>query len=96
MQASNLHRDSTSRDDDECDATQLESPEDLVDRFGVTASLLILCTGLLIAAVWFASSPNFEKCSALENVAERNVCYDALKNELFKPPAKGADLKIGQ
>jgi hypothetical protein len=101
MQASNWGFDPASTEDDENDVTQRESledlpPEDLVNRFGTRMSLLVLCVGLLIAAVWFVSRPNFERCSALENVAERDVCYGALRNELLKPPAKGADLKIGQ
>jgi hypothetical protein len=31
---------------------------------------------------------SFQKCSALENVTQRNTCYDELRNELLKPPAK--------
>ena len=47
---------------------------------------------LFIAAIWVTSRPSFEKCSALENVTERNACYDGLRKELLKPPAKGADV----
>ena len=31
------------------------------------------------------------KCSVLESATERNACYDELRNELSRPPAKGAD-----
>jgi hypothetical protein len=47
--------------------------------------------GFLIAAVWLVRSPSFEKCVALENATERSACYDNLRAELLKPPAKGAE-----
>jgi hypothetical protein len=72
-----------------------KSPEDAADRFGVRAALLVLCVGFAIAAMWLVTGPSFEKCSALENLAQRNACYDALRNDLFKPPAKGGDLRNG-
>ena len=72
-----------------------ESPEEAADRFGVRAALVVLCIGLFIAAMWLVTGPSFEKCSALENLAQRNACYDALRNNLFKPPAKGGDLRNG-
>jgi hypothetical protein len=37
------------------------------------------------------SRPSFEKCLALENEPERQVCYENLRAELLKPPAKGAE-----
>jgi hypothetical protein len=80
--------------DDECDLTELQSPEEIVDRFGMRASLLMLCIGLLIAAVWLVSRPSFEKCLALENATERQACYDNLRAELLKPPAKGAEAPV--
>jgi hypothetical protein len=48
-----------------------ESPEELIDRFGIRTGLLVLCIALFIAAIWVVSRPSFEKCSALENVTER-------------------------
>jgi hypothetical protein len=81
--------------DDEFDVTAHKSPEDLVDQFGIRASLVILCIGLLMAAIWVVGRPSFGKCSALENVMERNACYDQLRSDLLKPPAKGADLRYG-
>jgi hypothetical protein len=48
-----------------------------------------------IAAIWFVRSPSFEKCSALENATDRNACFDRLRKELLKPPAKGADIPKG-
>jgi hypothetical protein len=55
----------------------------------------VLCVGFAIAAMWLVTGPSFEKCSALENLAQRNACYDALRNDLFKAPAKGGDLRNG-
>jgi hypothetical protein len=42
--------------DDECDLAEPKSPEEFVDRFGMRAALLILCVGLLIAAVWMVTT----------------------------------------
>ena len=69
-----------------------ESQEALIDRFGIRTALFVLCVALFIAAIWLVSRPSFEKCSALENVTERNACFDTLRNDLLKPPAKGADI----
>src|ERR1700735_2716046 len=84
----------TISNDDECDLAEHKSPEEFVDRFGVWVSLLILFVGLLIAAVWMVSRPSFEKCLALENATERQTCYDNLRTELLKPPAKGAEAPV--
>jgi hypothetical protein len=81
----------TRPNDDEYDLAEPKSPEELIDRFGMRASLLTLCVGLLIAAVWMVSRPSFEACLALENGPERHACYDNLRTELLKPPAKGAE-----
>jgi hypothetical protein len=75
-------------DDNEHDAALPESSEVLADRFGIRTALLVLCIALFIAAIWVTSRPSFEKCSALENVTERNACYDGLRNELLKPQQK--------
>jgi hypothetical protein len=67
---------------------QPNGPEDDADRLGVKISLLMLCVALFLAANWVISTANFQKCSALENVTQRNTCYDELRNELSKLPAK--------
>jgi hypothetical protein len=85
----------TSIDDDTRDDLRAKLSEDLVDEFGVRAAVLVLCIASLFAAMWLASSPSFEKCSSVENVAERSACYDQLRKELIKPPAKGADIARG-
>jgi len=59
------------------------------------SALLMWGIAFFIAAIWFVTTPSFEKCSAVQNVAERNGCYDQLRKELFKPPAKGADILKG-
>jgi hypothetical protein len=81
--------------DNEDDATWPEPPEEPIDRFGIRTALLVLCVALFIAAIWLVSRPSFDKCSALENVTERNVCFETLRNDLLKPPAKGADIPRG-
>lgn len=68
-----------------------DSPEERVDRFGILTAAFLLCLAFFIAALWFRL-PSFEKCSALDDVAERDACYDALRSELSKPPAKGPDI----
>ena len=83
------HLDTTSKDDDGRDLLQPKSPEDEVDRLGVKITLLVLCVALFLAAMWVIGGSSFQKCSAIENVAQRNACYGELRNELLKPPAKG-------
>ena len=73
----------TSKEDE-----QPKVPEDDVDRLGVRLSLLVLCVALFLAANWVIRTASFQKCSALGNVTQRNTCYDDLRNELLKPPAK--------
>jgi hypothetical protein len=84
MQASDWdHLETTSEQDE-----QPKGPEDDVDRLGVRISLLVLCVALFLAANWVIRTAGFQKCSALENVTQRNTCYDELRKELLKPPAK--------
>jgi hypothetical protein len=90
MQERDWHFDIVPKDRDDDDLLWSRSPEDRADRFGIRSAILVLCVALFIAAVWFMTSPSFEKCSALQNVAERNACYASLRQDLFKPTAKGA------
>jgi hypothetical protein len=60
-----------------------------------SAAFLVLVVALFVAAIWFANRPTFEKCSALENVIERDACYEKLRDDLSKSPAKGADIPKG-
>src|SRR5262245_13293970 len=86
----------TKTDNDARNVLRPKSPEDLADQSGIrSALLLVLCIAFFIAAIWFVGSPSFEKCSAVENVTDRNACYDGLRKELLKPPAKGADIPRG-
>ena len=78
--------------DDQRDITLPKSAEERLDQFGVRTALFALAVAFFIAAMWLINSASFEKCSALENVTERNACFDALRNELLKPPAKGPDI----
>jgi hypothetical protein len=79
-------------DDGRAEIAWPETAEERVDRFGFRTALLALVVALFVAAIWLANRPSFEKCSALENATERNACYDQVRNELSKPPAKGADI----
>src|SRR5262245_13159148 len=88
MQASKWDFDNTT-DDDADDALSPKSPEAFADRFGIRAALI---GPSRIGAIWFVRSPSFEKCSSIENVADRNACYDQLRQELLRPPAKGANI----
>jgi hypothetical protein len=94
MQASKWDFDKTT-DDDAGDVPWRKSPEDVADQLATRIALLVLCIAFFIAGIWFVSSPSFEKCSAVENVTDRNACYDGLRKELFNPPAKGADIPKG-
>jgi hypothetical protein len=75
-------------DDDPHDVAWPGSAEERVDRFGMRTALLLLAIGLFIAAIWVISLPSFEKCSVTENATERHACYDKIRDELLKPPAR--------
>jgi len=77
---------------DEPDVPLPDSPEERVDRFGLLIAFFALGIAFFIAAIWFLNRPSFEKCSTLQSVAERNACYDKLRNDLSQPPAKGPDV----
>jgi hypothetical protein len=79
-------------DEPQHDVAWPNSPEERVDRFGIMTAAFVLCIAFFIAAIWFLNRPSFDKCSALENIAERNACYDKLRNDLSQPPAKGPDI----
>jgi hypothetical protein len=78
-------------DDSESEVVWPGTPEERVDRFGIRTALLVLAIAFFIAAMWLVDVPTFEKCRTLENTVERYACYDKLRHELLKPPAKGAD-----
>jgi hypothetical protein len=77
---------------DEPDLPLPDTPEQRVDRFGMMTAVFAVVVASFIAAIWFLSRPSFEKCSALENVEQRNACYDPLRDNLSKAPAKGANI----
>jgi len=77
---------------DEAETPWPDSSEERADRFGIWIALLALVIALFVAALWLANTPSFEKCGALENATERNACYEKLRDDLSKPPAKGADI----
>ena len=81
-------------DDGEPEVVWPGTPEERVDRFGIMTALFVLCVAFFIAALWMRGS-SFQSCSALENATERYACYDKLRDDLSKPPAKGADIPKG-
>jgi hypothetical protein len=85
----------TTIDNDARDVLRPKSREEMADQFGIRSALLVFCIAFFIAAIWFVSRPSFEKCSAVENLTDRNACYEGLRKELLKPPAKGADIPRG-
>jgi hypothetical protein len=70
------------------------APGERVDRFGLRIALFVLAIAFFLAAIWFANRPSFEKCSMFENAAERDSCYEKLRADLSKPPAKGLDIRL--
>jgi len=79
------HLDELSDDDG---GPELKTPEDAADRFGARLALVVTCVGFLIAVVWLANSPSFQKCSAFETLKDRIACYEGLRSALLQPPAK--------
>jgi hypothetical protein len=80
--------DTALKDDDETDFA-CKTPADFVDQLGFKVAVSVLCVALFLAALWVLSGPSFQKCSAIEDAAQRNACYSELRNELLKPPTKG-------
>jgi hypothetical protein len=82
------NRDHLSEPSEEDDDRELKTPEDPADRFGLRVALVVMCVGFSIAAIWLASSPSFQKCSAFENLNDRIACYEGLRTALLQPPAR--------
>jgi len=82
------NRDYLGEPSDEADAPELKTPEDAADRFGAHLALMVTCVGVLIAVIWLASSPSFQKCSAFESLSDRIACYEGLRTALLQPPAR--------
>ena len=91
MQTSKWHPDAPLTNDDEPDAPWPSSLNVRADWFGVGSSLLVLCVALAMMMMQLIFGPSFEKCSALESQSERYICYDQLREQLLRHPAKGAN-----
>lgn len=87
---------SESTDNGRDDETRYETPEFFADGVGTRISLVILCIALFIMIAGAITGPSFGKCSTLDNSAMRDACYDELRSELLKAPAKGPDVPAGQ
>ena len=77
------HRETSSKEDE-----QPKSPEENVDRLGVRVFTVGATRCAFSRGQLGERTASFQKCSALEHVTQRNACYDELRNELLKPPAK--------
>jgi hypothetical protein len=66
-----------------------ETSDARADRIGIGASFVVLFMALVLIGIRLVSAPSFEKCSALGAQSERSVCYENLRDELLKLPAKG-------
>jgi hypothetical protein len=65
-----------------------ESREAKWDRIGTAVSVTVLFAALVITGIWLISTPSIENCSVLASKSERIACYERLRDELFKSPAK--------
>ena len=81
--------DTALKDENEADIARPKTPADFVDQLGFKIAVAVLCVALFLAVVWVLSSPSFQKCSTIEEAAQRSSCYSELRKELLKPPAKG-------
>jgi hypothetical protein len=66
-----------------------ESSEAKINRIGTGLSLVVLFVALVITGISLISMPSFEKCSALRTQSERIICFESLRDQLLKSPAKG-------
>src|SRR5262249_49423839 len=85
----------TTTDKDAPDVLRPKLVEELADQFGVRSGLLVVCIAFFIVGITVLSSASFEEFRLLERGAARHACYDGLRKELMKPPAKGADIPRG-
>jgi hypothetical protein len=87
MQPSELDFESRLEEDKD-DVARPKSPEERLDQFGIRTALVLLCIAFFMAAMWLVSEPSFQKCIAVQNVTERDACFDSLRNEFLKPPTR--------
>jgi hypothetical protein len=76
-------------DDDESDVLLADSPSAKADRYGLGLSLSVLGVALVLMVISFISEPSFAKCSVLATEPDRMSCYQKLRDELLRSPAKG-------
>src|ERR1700722_18832255 len=76
-------------DDDESDVLLADSPSAKTDRYGLGLSLSVLGVALVLMVISFISEPSFAKCSVLATEPDRMSCYQKLRDELLRSPAKG-------
>ncbi|MGB8740110.1 MAG: hypothetical protein WCD52_07660, partial [Xanthobacteraceae bacterium] len=72
-----------------------KSPEETADRFGIRTALLVLCVGLLSRPCGWSQGQASRSAARWKISPSATPAIDALRNNLFKPPAKGGDLRNG-
>jgi hypothetical protein len=88
MHASKADSDSPT-EDNESGVLLADSPSAKADRYGIGLSLSVLGVALVLMVIWFISEPSFAKCSVLATEPDRMSCYQKLRDELLRSPAKG-------
>ena len=88
MHASNAD-DPPPEDNDKSGVLLADSPSAKADRYGICLSLSVLGVALVLMVIWFISEPSFAKCSVLATEPDRLSCYQKLRGDLLRPPAKG-------
>jgi hypothetical protein len=74
-------------DDDESGVLLADSAK--AERYGLGLSLSVLGVALLLMVISYISEPSFAKCSVLATEPDRISCYQKLRGELLRSPAKG-------
>jgi hypothetical protein len=60
------------------------------ERVGMITSVIVVTVSLALLVVWAESRSSFERCSALTDFNARVTCYEELRQQEMRPPAKGA------
>ena len=78
--------------DDNSDLWSLEQAPTRVERSGLVVSIVVIIAALFLLALWADSQSSFGQCVALADVDARLACYEKVRQQEFRPPAKGAGM----
>jgi hypothetical protein len=65
------------------------------ERAGLAISVAVLVVSLIALVMWAESRSSFERCSARVDADARAACYEELRQQEMRPPAKGAYAPVG-